>query len=243
MIPTSEWLKSEEVKGLRDMPIGKLVSKEFFRDPLRPVYIDPTVLYAPADGIVLYAYDDIGPDEAVVEIKGKKFTVRDALDDKAYEPRSLVVGIFMTIYDVHINRLPTGGCITAEHRTPYLFTPNISMEFEEEDIVKKAMPEEKDLSYLFCNERKIVSVYNPKIKIKYYLVQIAEKDVDVILNWGMGKDHTQGDRYGEVRYGSQVDLIIPLTGKTKYEMLAKKNYHVQAGVDAIVRIIGDGNSV
>ena len=229
------WLASDEVKRLKQNK-QDLVERSFFRDPLRAIYLQPDIFYSPADGIVLYALDNVAPDESIVEIKGKQFTPRDALDDQAYEQNSLIIGIFMTSLDVHINRMPTSGYINECHKTPFLFTPDVSMIFEENDILEKAITPDEDLSYLFCNERKIVGVYNPKLKLKYYLIQIAEKDVDVILNWGLGKDLTQGERYGQVRFGSQVDIIIPLTGDLEYELLVKENQHIQAGIDEIIRI-------
>lgn len=231
-----EWLKSSDVKRCK-ANAGNLIAELFHRDPQRRVFIDPTVFYAPADGIVLYALENIKPTEAVAEIKGKKFSVRDLLDDPDYDYPSLVVGIFMTQYDVHINRMPTSGYVTEEHRTPYLFTPNVSMIFEENDILEEAMPKKDDLSYLFMNERQILRVYNPKIRNNYYMVQIAEKDVDVILNWGLGKDHTQGERFGMIRFGSQVDIVVPLTGSRKYELAVQRNQHVLAGVDPIIKIL------
>jgi phosphatidylserine decarboxylase len=67
-------------------------------------------------------------------------------------------------------------------------------------------------------------------------VQIAERDVDEIANWGM-EHQMQGERYGMVRFGSQVDVVIPLKkGENRFEILAKVNYHVQAGVDPIIQI-------
>jgi phosphatidylserine decarboxylase len=229
-----QWLKSDDVKQCKKDK-GFLTSTLFFRDPMRNIHIDPAVFYSPADGIVLYAYENLKPDDAIVEVKGKKFTVKDALDDQDYDLPSMVISIFMTQYNVHVNRVPTSGYLNEEHRTPYLFTPNVSMIFEENAILEEAKVE-GDLSYEWTNERRIVGVYHPEIKTKYYLIQIAEKDVDVISNWGIDKHMTQGERYGIVRFGSQVTLVLPLTDKTKYELLVKKGDCVQAGIDSIIRM-------
>ena len=68
------------------------------------------------------------------------------------------------------------------------------------------------------------------------MVQVAERDVDEIANWGY-EHQCQGERFGIVRFGSQVDLVIPLKpNEDRYEILAKVNYHVVAGVDPIVRV-------
>jgi phosphatidylserine decarboxylase len=68
-------------------------------------------------------------------------------------------------------------------------------------------------------------------------VQIAERDVDEIANWGL-EHQMQGERYGMVRFGSQVDLVIPLKpNEDRFCILAKVNHHVEAGVDALVEIL------
>lgn len=235
MIPLKQWLASPEIQKIKSENAGTRFSRTFFRDPIRRIYLDPTAFYAPADGVVLYAYPEVKPDEAIVEIKGRKFTPRDALDDQNYNHKSLVVGIFMTEYDVHVNRVPTSGYLSEVHRTPYLFTMNISMKLEQDDITDMGGPKPEDMGYLFPNERCIMGMYAPKIGSRYYLIQIAERDVDEILNWDY-EHYVQGERYGLVRFGSQVDLIIPLDGENEYELLVEKNYHVEAGIDPIVRV-------
>jgi phosphatidylserine decarboxylase len=143
----------------------------------------------------------------------------------------------MTAKDCHVNRAPTSGYIKEERRTPFLFSPNVSMLSEENDLLDEAEIDVGDLSYLFCNEKRITSIYNPRIKDKYYIIQIAERDVDVIVAWYHQGHIEQGSRFGQIRFGSQVDIVLPLTGKNKYEIIAKRGYHVEAGIDKIVRIV------
>jgi phosphatidylserine decarboxylase len=199
------------------------------------VYNDPTVFYSPADGIILYAHEEVRPTEPIVEIKGRNFTVRDILADHRYEYPSIVIGIFMTQYDVHVNRVPTRGFLNQCRSTPYLHTPNVSMVLEEQDILE-GHPEQADMGYLFQNEKCVSQVYCPDIRGCYYIIQIAEKDVNVIQNWGEGEFFQQGDRYGQVRWGSQVDLVIPLMERVQYEVLAQERTHVEGGVDALIKI-------
>jgi len=235
MMPLQQWLESPEIQKMKAMSEGKKFGREFFRDPQRPIHLDPSVFYSPADGVVLYAMDRVKPDEAIVEIKGKKFTPRDALDDPDYNKDSLVVGIFMTEFDVHINRVPTTGYLSEVHHMPYLFTHNISMKLEQDDLTEHGGPKPDDMGYLFPNERRIVGIHSPRIKCSYYLIQIAERDVDEILNWDY-EHYVQGERYGLVRFGSQVDMILPLTGENEYELLVAEKWHVEAGIDPIVKI-------
>jgi phosphatidylserine decarboxylase len=237
MTTLEEWRSSPEVKKLKQAGPGQLFSKSFFRDPMRAIYTQPDKFLSPADGIILYAHEEIRPTDAILDVKGRNFTVQDLIDDYNFEPTCLVIGIFMTQYDVHVNRLPTKGYFNHSHRTPYLFTPKISMIFEEQDIMQ-GNPKADDMEYLFKNERRVSQVYNPDIRGFYYIIQVAERDVDEIVNWADDGDYyTQGERFGIVRSGSQVDLIVPLTGRKKYELLVEEKMHVEAGTDSLVKIL------
>lgn len=236
MIPLKEWLKLPETKRIENENAGKRFGLSFFRDPLRPIYLRPEVFYAPADGIVLYVHSRVKPSDAIVVVKGRKLTPRDVLDDKEYSSDSLCIGIYMTELDVHINRCPTAGYLTEVHRTPYLFTHNFSMMLEQDDLLHGKGSHPNDMEYMFPNERCITRCYAPKLKLSYYIIQIAERDVDEIANWGY-ECQQQGERYGLVRFGSQVDIIVPLKpNEDRFEILAKVNYHVTAGQDAIIRV-------
>jgi len=232
-------MRSVRNKKIKDENLGNRFGVSFFRDPLRHIHLMPEMMYAPADGIILYALPRVKPDEAIVVVKGRKFTPRDLLDDEKYNQESLCIGIYMTEFDVHVNRCPTAGYLTEVHKTPYLFTHNFSMMLEQEDLMHGKGSHPNDMEYLFPNERCITRMYAPKIKCSYFMVQIAERDVDEIANWGY-EHQQQGERFGIVRFGSQVDLVIPLKpNENRFEILAKLNWHVQAGVDPLVRVKTD----
>jgi phosphatidylserine decarboxylase len=236
MIPLKQWLALPETQKIKNENAGKRFGLSFFRDPLRPIFLRPEMMYAPADGIVIYAHNRVKADEAIVVVKGRKLTPQDVLDDPTYKCDSLVVGTYMTELDVHVNRCPTAGYLTEVHKTPYLFTHNFSMMLEQDDLLHGKGSHPDDMSYMFPNERCITKVYAPKLKLSYYMIQVAERDVDEIANWGYEMQQ-QGERFGMVRFGSQVDLIIPLKpNQDRFEIIAKENYHVTAGVDPIVRV-------
>jgi phosphatidylserine decarboxylase len=50
-----------------------------------------------------------GPAEEIVQIKGRAYSLRTALHDENFNHSCLVIGIFMTFYDVHINLVPYAG--------------------------------------------------------------------------------------------------------------------------------------
>jgi phosphatidylserine decarboxylase len=236
MLPLKDWLASPEVTKLKNMSGEQRYSREFFRDPFRPLFQQADRFLAPADGVILYAHPRVKCDEPVVVVKGRKLTTQDVLDDHEFTQDALVIGTYMTEYDVHVNRVPTAGYLSEEHRTPYLFTHGFSMMLEQDDILEGRGANQPNMAYLFPNERCIVSVYSPALRLTYYLIQVAERDVNEIANWGM-KHQAQGNRYGMVRFGSQVDIVVPLKpNEDRFEILAKVNHHVQAGVDAIIQV-------
>ena len=232
-----EFLNNPETKIMRNHSMGQNMSIDFFRDPLRSVTYEPSVFYAPADGIVLYAMPEVKPDD-FLEIKGKEFTLKDMLHDPKYNEKSLVIGIFMTTYSVHINRVPANSYFIDERFTNFIYTHNISMLMAENDLLKDFGYNKNSLAYLTSNERRVSVFYCPAIRGRYYIVQVGDKDIDVIQTWGKGNHLIQGERFGAIRWGSQVDLIIPLKD-VKYDMLIKKLDYVEAGLDPILRIVGD----
>jgi phosphatidylserine decarboxylase len=83
-----EWLDTE-VRPFRDKPISWISQYHFFRDPMRPTYSDMSCFFSPADGIILYQRT-VAPDECIVDIKGKAYSLRDALRDPDFSATSLV---------------------------------------------------------------------------------------------------------------------------------------------------------
>ena len=78
-----DWLGGE-VKELSKLPVGELSNTYFFRDPLRANHIDWEHFYSPADGTIIYQ-KEVQPNEAVVEIKGINYTLKDVMGDDEYE--------------------------------------------------------------------------------------------------------------------------------------------------------------
>jgi len=236
MLPLKEWVNSDEIKKIQNMPKGKMFSTAFFRDPMRVIIINHDLFYAPADGVVLYAKEYDPKD--FLEIKGKEFPLTDLLADKDYKERSLVIGIFMTGFDVHINRVPASAHYIDIRLTNNIYTHNVSMIMAENNLLDDFRINKNALGYLRSNEKRISVFSCHAIKGHFYIVQIADRDVDCILNWGQSKHLTQGDRFGQIRFGSQVDVVIPVKYLKNYEVCVKPLDHVLAGVDAIIRIGG-----
>jgi phosphatidylserine decarboxylase len=228
-----DWINGE-VKELQKMPVGELSNTFFFRDPLRPTYIDSDYFFSPADGTILYQ-KFVLPGEQVIEIKGIDYTLQDVMGDKDYNKPSLVIGIFMSFYDVHINRIPYDGIIKYKHLEPIEST-NKPMLAVEKDILNKVI-NPNNMDYLKYNERMYNKIYNSSLDYTYYLIQIADEDVNVIAPFKQQGDLcTQNERFSLIRWGSQVDLVLPLDDRFTFELIQDTPMHINAGLDKLVKI-------
>ena len=228
-----DWLNGE-VAELSKLPISELSNTFFFRDPLRPTFIDNEHFYSPADGTILYQ-KFVLPNEQVLEIKGIDYTLQDVMGDKDYNTPSLVIGIFMSFYDVHINRIPYNGVIKYNRLEPIEST-NKPMLAVEKDILNKVI-NPNNMDYLKYNERMLNKIYNSFLDYTYYVVQIADEDVNVIAPFKQQGDLcTQNERFSLIRWGSQVDLVLPLDKRFSFKLLLKETMHVNAGLDKLIKI-------
>jgi phosphatidylserine decarboxylase len=231
----SEWLASD-VKEYRDKPVEWLSQYFFFRDPPRPMYTDSSYFFSPADGVVLYQ-KTIAPDEPLVMIKGKPYTLRTAFRSEYFNETCLVTGIFMTFYDVHINRVPYSGRLSYRLLDPIDTFNHPMLGVEHHLLADLGVPDSPGL-YLRYNERVLNRVHAFELGQSYYILQIADYDVDAITPFELRQNQPchQGTRFSQIRYGSQVDLVIPLSQEYDFLPLQGPAMHVEAGVDPVVAI-------
>jgi len=229
-----EWLATDVAKAEK-MGVGKLSNEYFFRDPARPTYVDHEYFFSPADGTIIYQ-KIVDPTEPIVEIKGINYTLQEVVGDPTYNKRSLVIGIFMSFFDVHINRIPYSGILRYERKDPIEST-NLPMLALEKDILNKVI-NPNNMEYLKNNERMINTIYSPSLDYTYKVVQIADEDVDVISHFTQeqNESYSQNDRFSLIRWGSQCDLVLPLDNRYDFELCLEDHLHVEAGLDKLVRI-------
>ena len=139
----------------------------FFRDPERVVPIGDDILVSPADGLITN----------ITETKeGKKTNIK--------------VSIFLSIFNVHIQRLPITGEVT---KVDYIEGKFINATLD------KASEE---------NERLKITIKNGNNLI--FVTQIAGLIARRIVNYVKPNENiNQGDRYGIIKFGSRVDIEFP----------------------------------
>ncbi len=146
----------------------------FFRDPARVTPDDPALIVSPADGVVVATAERVPPSE--LELGAQPLPC---------------VGIFMNVFDVHVNRTPAVGTVAhrAHHAGKFL---NASFD--------KASDE---------NERQSYKIRTPSGR-DIGLVQIAGLVARRIVPFvGPGDGLAAGQRVGLIRFGSRCDVYLP----------------------------------
>lgn len=233
MEPVADWSK-RTMDALGSVTMGAMRSFVFMRDPPRAVSISAATMLAPADGVVLHAVE-ADPVDAL-EVKGIHYQLGELLFPLAAptEP-CFVVGIFMSFYDVHINRMPTAGSIRWQ-RAEAIASYNRPMLFVEEDVLDDRMVAayRAEGEYIRHNARNLCHVSNGELE--YWMVQIADLDIDVIAMFPprQGGWLNQGQRFADVRWGSQVELIVPAR---LAKLAVAQGWHVEAGRDVLLECV------
>ena len=107
----------------------------------------------------------------------------------------------------------------------------------EKDILNMAI-NPNNLEYLKYNERMLNTIYSPQLDYTYHLVQIADEDVNVIAPFinHQNTPVSQNERFSLIRWGSQVELVLPLDERYEFTTLLDNEFHVNAGLDKLVHI-------
>jgi len=230
-----DWIDTD-VRPFREKPVAWLSQYHFFRDPIRPTYSDLSYFFAPADGIIVYQRR-VFPHECVITIKGRDYSLRDAVRDPYYDAESLVIGIFMTFFDVHVNRIPYPGRLSYRELDPIDSYNHPMLELERNILQDLCIPSDS-MEYLHHNQRVLNRIDSVQLGQSYYMLQIADQDVDHITPFLLKQNQRvdQGQRFSQVRFGSQVDLIVPLSTRFDFNTVQEIGDHVEAGIDPIIKV-------
>ena len=160
----------------------------FFRDPIRSIPNEKVVV-SPADGIVTFIGSSNNP-------------LGDNLDDNIYTK----ISIFLSIFDVHVNRMPVDATVSSVKYIPGNFI-NATLDKSSNE-----------------NERNIIIAENNDNK--FYIVQIAGLIARrIVCNLKINQEVIKGDRIGIIKFGSRVDLYLP----QNYNILVSKGQRVIGG--------------
>lgn len=164
----------------------------FFRNPTRTCSLDDNVVCSPADGKVIVAGPAPGSAPAGLPIQ---------------------VSIFMSVFNVHVNRAPIAGTLV-----DYQYNPG------------RTFAAYKDKASLF-NEQNLSTWEGPAgvVAMKQIAGLIARR---IVFDHQPGAGVRRGDRIGLIRFGSRVDVFLPEDAL----VLVQHGDHVRAGETGLARL-------
>ena len=165
----------------------------FFRDPMRIIPSDPGAVVAPADGVVA--------------------EVAEMEESEVVRSRMRRVAIFLSVFDVHVNRAPIAGRIIYKERREGLFLDARNPECSAKN---------EAMTWGFETPRRTLVV-------RQLTGAIARR----IVGWSEVGDHLKkGERFGMIRFGSRTEVYLPLDAT----VLVKVGDRVVGGVSIIAQL-------
>lgn len=165
----------------------------FFRDPERPLPDDELAILSPADGRVMF--------------------VREVEEPRFVQGKAIMVSIFLSVFDVHINRAPVGGTVTYK------------------EYAKGKFLAAWDETVGEVNERAYIGIETGRFRV--LVSQVAGLLARRIITWSKAGDRlARGERFGLIRFGSCTQLWLPLGS----EILVKPGDRVAGGETVIGRL-------
>ena len=144
---------------------------------------------------------------------GKVVVIEETVDDEYFKKKMLQVSVFMSPLNVHVNRNPMDGEIVYNqyHKGKYLvaWNPKSSTENERHSVVIKNG--------------------NKEILVKQIAGAVARRIVNYLE---VGNTVKQTEEYGFIKFGSRVDLLLPIGTKINVGL----NEVVQGGVTVLATL-------
>jgi phosphatidylserine decarboxylase len=176
------------------MSLGILLSlfiAYFFRNPKREIPNLQNIILSPADGKVIH--------------------VGECEEDRFLKEKALKVSIFMSLFDVHLNRAPVSGKVLEKKYLPGQFLVA--------SVEKSSLLNEQNAMILETEDR-----------IKILLIQIAGLVARRIVCYAKAGDLLRkGEIFGLIRFGSRVDLYLP----PEVKPIVRVGQHVKGGESII----------
>lgn len=176
------------------LPAGFLVfTFYFFRDPERRIPNEPGVIVAPADGLV---------------------TEIEEVADSPSGTAGWRLSIFLSVFDVHVNRAPVAGEIVSSVHKPGNF-----LDARHPDSHRK----NESRTWTFLSQEN-----NCPVVVRQITGAIARR----IVAWSeLGEYVARGERFGMIRFGSRTDLFLP----KEVDFLVKPGDRVLGGETSVAR--------
>jgi len=158
------------------LALGVFVTS-FFRNPAREIPGGPRDVVSPADGRVI-AVDEI-------EAPGGE--------------KALRIGIFLSVFNVHVNRAPVAGRVVAIERSGDAFLAAFNPEAETRNV-------RLDMTLELAS--------GARVRVAQITGLIARR---IVCHAAVGEWLARGARYGLIRFGSRTDVVLPAGSRARVE--------------------------
>jgi phosphatidylserine decarboxylase len=163
----------------------------FFRNPRREIPSEEKAILAPADGRIIH--------------------IGECVEDRFLKAKALKVSIFMSVFDVHLNRAPASGSIVERCYNPGKF-----------------LVASRDKASLLNEQNALVLETDDRWRMVF--IQIAGLVARRIVCYAKAGDTLRrGEIFGMIRFGSRVDLYLPPDVKPSVRV----GQHVKGGESII----------
>jgi len=161
-------------------------------------------------GFVIYFFrdpirmlpDGIKEREVISPADGKVMMIEEIDEDRFLRSRAKMIGIFLSPLNVHVNRVPASGKVEFFEyvRGEYIVA------FDHKSSEK--------------NERTIIGISNPNYRVLFRQIAgfVARR---IVCNLRPGDNVKQGEKFGMIKFGSRVDVILPVNTIVKVSVNQK----------------------
>ena len=168
----------------------------FFRNPQRNIPLGQNLILSPADGVII--------------------NIDEVHEDKYIKDKVIRVNIFLSIYNVHINRSPLAGVVKYRYYRPGKFIPAFKSHASE------------------INEKNFIGIESQSYRLM--VCQITGFIARRIKCWvDEGHKLAAGEIIGIIKFGSGTEIFVPAGS----ELLVKKGDKVRAGETIIGTLPGN----
>jgi phosphatidylserine decarboxylase len=164
----------------------------FFRDPKRVIPTDAGLIVSPGDGLVT----------ETVQISTPEGTKQR-------------ISVFLSVFDVHVNRAPIGGVLSRVH-------------YQKGQYLNAMNPASAER-----NEQNVVTIRGEGYEVTFKQIAglLARR---IVFNHAEGERVERGQRVGLIKFGSRVDVIVP----AEAELRVKVGQRVKGGSSVLAAMPG-----
>jgi phosphatidylserine decarboxylase len=159
--------------------------------------------------------DNINENHIISPADGRVMLIEEIENENIFlKTKAKLIGIFLSPLNVHVNRIPVSGII------------------EYYEYVKGDYVVAFDHKSSIKNERTLIGIKNPKFKLLFKQVAgfVARR---IICNVRKGESVRIGEKFGMIKFGSRVDMLIPENSN----VMVSVNQHVKGGETIIAEVL------